>query len=76
MAVRDSKAPARSTLSFSAGAFATFVGALKSARSTVGDFANVPLNELPLAAALTSYKKLSRMESGSGRPERSPAAGT
>jgi hypothetical protein len=31
IAIRDSKAPARATLSFPAGAFATFIEALKSA---------------------------------------------
>lgn len=31
IAVRDSKTPARATLSFPAGAFATFIEALKSA---------------------------------------------
>ncbi|MFI1730659.1 DUF397 domain-containing protein [Streptomyces acidicola] len=47
IAIRDSKAPARATLSFPAGAFAPFIDALKSARSAVGDFAKVPPNELP-----------------------------
>ncbi|MPY52531.1 DUF397 domain-containing protein [Streptomyces sp. K1PN6] len=45
IAIRDSKAPARATLSFPTGAFAPFIDALKSARSTVGDFAKVPPNE-------------------------------
>ncbi|MFJ1603055.1 DUF397 domain-containing protein [Streptomyces sp. NPDC088253] len=39
IAIRDSKTPARATLTFPAGAFATFIGALKSAHSTVTDFA-------------------------------------
>ena len=40
IAVRDSKAPARATLSFPAGAFTAFVEALKSeGYSTVTDFA-------------------------------------
>ncbi|MGW3727729.1 DUF397 domain-containing protein [Streptomyces sp. F001] len=39
VAVRDSKAPARATLTFPAGAFAPFLDALKSAHSTVTDFA-------------------------------------
>jgi Domain of unknown function (DUF397) len=40
IAIRDSKAPARATLSFPVGAFTTFVDALKSgAHSTVTDFA-------------------------------------
>ncbi|MFI2375029.1 DUF397 domain-containing protein [Streptomyces sp. NPDC018964] len=37
-AVRDSKAPARATLTFPAGAFATFLAGLKG-YSTVTDFA-------------------------------------
>ncbi|WP_328495926.1 DUF397 domain-containing protein [Streptomyces sp. NBC_00414] len=39
-AVRDSKTPARATLTFPAGAFAPFVEALKS-HSTVTDFAKL-----------------------------------
>jgi hypothetical protein len=40
IAIRDSKAPARATLSFPTGAFTTFVDALKNeAYSTVTDFA-------------------------------------
>ncbi|MER6356813.1 DUF397 domain-containing protein [Streptomyces sp. NPDC001634] len=40
IAIRDSKAPARATLSFPAGAFTTFIEALKSeTHSTVTDFA-------------------------------------
>jgi hypothetical protein len=38
VAIRDSKAPARATLIFPAGAFTTFLEALK-AHSTVTDFA-------------------------------------
>ncbi|MFH8468920.1 DUF397 domain-containing protein [Streptomyces sp. NPDC017991] len=37
-AVRDSKTPARATLTFPAGAFAAFIGALAD-HSTVTDFA-------------------------------------
>jgi len=37
--VRDSKTPARATLTFPAGAFAPFLDTLKSAHSTVTDFA-------------------------------------
>lgn len=40
IAIRDSKAPARATLSFPAGAFTAFVDALKGeTHSTVTDFA-------------------------------------
>ncbi|MDF3140744.1 MULTISPECIES: DUF397 domain-containing protein [unclassified Streptomyces] len=39
IAVRDSKTPARATLTFPTGAFAPFLDALKSAHSTVTDFA-------------------------------------
>ncbi|MDO0935653.1 DUF397 domain-containing protein [Streptomyces sp. DG2A-72] len=39
IAVRDSKAPASATLTFPTGAFAPFLDALKSAHSTVTDFA-------------------------------------
>ncbi|MGW3934277.1 DUF397 domain-containing protein [Streptomyces phaeochromogenes] len=39
IAVRDSKAPARATLTFPAGAFTSFIDALKSPYSTVTDFA-------------------------------------
>ncbi|WP_155058624.1 DUF397 domain-containing protein [Streptomyces blattellae] len=39
IAIRDSKAPAMATLTFPAGAFAPFLDALKSAHSTVTDFA-------------------------------------
>ncbi|WP_217573326.1 DUF397 domain-containing protein [Streptomyces sp. GbtcB7] len=39
VAVRDSKAPADRTLTFPTGAFATFIGALKTTHSTVTDFA-------------------------------------
>lgn len=39
IAIRDSKTPARATLTFPAGAFAPFVEALKSPYSTVTDFA-------------------------------------
>jgi hypothetical protein len=39
ISVRDSKAPARATLTFPAGAFAPFIEALKSPHSTVTDFA-------------------------------------
>ncbi|MEU5477135.1 DUF397 domain-containing protein [Streptomyces mirabilis] len=39
IAIRDSKAPARATLTFPAGAFVTFIGALKTTHSTVTDFA-------------------------------------
>ncbi|MGC9495469.1 DUF397 domain-containing protein [Streptomyces sp. WG7] len=38
-AVRDSKTPAGAVLTFPAGTFATFLGALKPAHSTVTDFA-------------------------------------
>jgi Domain of unknown function (DUF397) len=38
IAIRDSKAPARATLTFPAGAFTTFLEALKT-HSTVTDFA-------------------------------------
>ncbi|MFF7888998.1 DUF397 domain-containing protein [Streptomyces sp. NPDC020794] len=37
--IRDSKTPARATLTFPAGAFATFIDALKTTHSTVTDFA-------------------------------------
>lgn len=40
IAIRDSKAPARATLTFPAGAFTPFIEALKTrAHSTVTDFA-------------------------------------
>ncbi|MGW1719786.1 DUF397 domain-containing protein [Streptomyces sp. GQFP] len=39
IAVRDSKAPARATLTFPAEAFAPFLATLKSTHSTVTDFA-------------------------------------
>ncbi|MGW8063664.1 DUF397 domain-containing protein [Streptomyces ziwulingensis] len=39
VAVRDSKTPARATLTFPAGTFTTFVDALKPPHSTVTDFA-------------------------------------
>ncbi|MFG1667964.1 DUF397 domain-containing protein [Streptomyces sp. Y7] len=39
ISIRDSKAPARATLTFPAGAFAIFLDDLKSAHSTVTDFA-------------------------------------
>ncbi|MGW2643171.1 DUF397 domain-containing protein [Streptomyces sp. NPDC001348] len=39
IAIRDSKAPARATLTFPAGAFTPFVDALKAPHSTVTDFA-------------------------------------
>ncbi|MEV4034548.1 DUF397 domain-containing protein [Streptomyces umbrinus] len=39
VAVRDTKAPARATITFPAGAFTLFVEALKSPYSTVTDFA-------------------------------------
>lgn len=39
VAFRDSKAPAYGTLTFPTGAFAPFLDALKSAHSTVTDFA-------------------------------------
>ncbi|WP_406172755.1 DUF397 domain-containing protein [Streptomyces sp. NBC_00996] len=39
IAVRDTKAPARATLTFPTGAFTTFVEALKQDYSTVTDFA-------------------------------------
>ncbi|MFD4262951.1 DUF397 domain-containing protein [Streptomyces sp. NPDC058534] len=39
VAVRDSKTPARATLTFPAGTFTTFLDALKPAHSTVTDFA-------------------------------------
>ncbi|MGW1794442.1 DUF397 domain-containing protein [Streptomyces sp. NPDC001984] len=38
-ALRDSKAPARATLTFPTEAFTTFIEALKPAHSTVTDFA-------------------------------------
>ncbi|MET9835459.1 DUF397 domain-containing protein [Streptomyces sp. NPDC006385] len=37
--VRDSKAPARATLTFPTGAFTPFIEALKAPHSTVTDFA-------------------------------------
>ncbi|MGW0337500.1 DUF397 domain-containing protein [Streptomyces sp. NPDC003011] len=39
VAIRDSKTPARATLTFPAEAFAPFLDALKSPHSTVTDFA-------------------------------------
>lgn len=39
ISVRDSKAPARATLTFPAPAFTAFLDDLKSAHSTVTDFA-------------------------------------
>ncbi|WP_371546704.1 DUF397 domain-containing protein [Streptomyces sp. NBC_00554] len=39
IAIRDSKTPARAILTFPTGAFSTFLDALKSAHSTVTDFA-------------------------------------
>jgi hypothetical protein len=39
IAVRDSKAPARATLTIPTGAFTTFIEALKPPYSTVTDFA-------------------------------------
>jgi hypothetical protein len=39
IAVRDSKAPARATLTFPTGAFTPFIAALKPTHSTVTDFA-------------------------------------
>ncbi|MFF4726048.1 DUF397 domain-containing protein [Streptomyces mirabilis] len=39
IAIRDSKTPASATLTFPAGAFTTFIGALKTTHSTVTDFA-------------------------------------
>ncbi|MFF1679208.1 DUF397 domain-containing protein [Streptomyces sp. NPDC058256] len=39
VAIRDSKTPARATLIFPTGAFSAFLDALKSAHSTVTDFA-------------------------------------
>ncbi|PAZ15275.1 DUF397 domain-containing protein [Streptomyces sp. SA15] len=39
IAVRDSKAPARATLTFPTGAFSAFLDELKSTHSTVTDFA-------------------------------------
>ncbi|MFD8217141.1 DUF397 domain-containing protein [Streptomyces sp. NPDC059697] len=39
IAIRDSKTPARATLTFPTGAFATFIDALKATHSTVTDFA-------------------------------------
>ncbi|MDU8995182.1 DUF397 domain-containing protein [Streptomyces mirabilis] len=39
IAIRDSKAPARATLTIPTGAFTTFIGALKTTHSTVTDFA-------------------------------------
>ncbi|MGW1952425.1 DUF397 domain-containing protein [Streptomyces sp. NPDC001920] len=38
-AIRDSKTPARATLTFPAGAFSAFVDAVKADYSTVTDFA-------------------------------------
>ncbi|MFJ8021137.1 DUF397 domain-containing protein [Streptomyces sp. NPDC096311] len=39
IAIRDSKTPARATLTFPAGAFTPFIDALKTTHSTVTDFA-------------------------------------
>jgi hypothetical protein len=39
IAIRDSKAPARATLTIPTGAFTTFIEALKPPYSTVTDFA-------------------------------------
>ncbi|WSF41129.1 DUF397 domain-containing protein [Streptomyces sp. NBC_01356] len=39
VAIRDTKAPARNPLTFPTGAFTPFIDALKSAHSTVTDFA-------------------------------------
>ncbi|MFF3376324.1 DUF397 domain-containing protein [Streptomyces sp. NPDC002680] len=39
IAIRDTKAPARATLTFPTEAFAPFLDTLKSAHSTVTDFA-------------------------------------
>ncbi|MFF2126701.1 DUF397 domain-containing protein [Streptomyces olivochromogenes] len=39
IAIRDSKTPARATLTISAGVFTTFIDALKTTHSTVTDFA-------------------------------------
>jgi hypothetical protein len=39
IAIRDSKAPARATLTFAAGAFTAFLDDLKSPHSTVTDLA-------------------------------------
>jgi hypothetical protein len=39
IAIRDSKTPARATLTFPAGAFTPFIEALKTTHSTVTDFA-------------------------------------
>ncbi|MDC0765767.1 DUF397 domain-containing protein [Streptomyces sp. HD] len=41
VAVRDSKTPARATLTFPTGAFTTFIDALKPAHSTVTDLARL-----------------------------------
>ncbi|MDQ0776764.1 hypothetical protein QF026_005230 [Streptomyces aurantiacus] len=41
IAVRDTKTPARATLTFPAGAFTPFIEALKSDHSTVTDFAKL-----------------------------------
>ncbi|QIY97738.1 DUF397 domain-containing protein [Streptomyces sp. S1D4-11] len=39
IAIRDSKTPARATLTIPTGAFTTFIDALKTTHSTVTDFA-------------------------------------
>ncbi|WP_328501957.1 DUF397 domain-containing protein [Streptomyces sp. NBC_00457] len=39
IAIRDTKTPASATITFPAGAFTTFIEALKPAHSTVTDFA-------------------------------------
>ncbi|MEU9537761.1 DUF397 domain-containing protein [Streptomyces mirabilis] len=39
IAIRDSKTPARATLTVPTGAFTTFIDALKTTHSTVTDFA-------------------------------------
>ncbi|GGN83433.1 hypothetical protein GCM10011579_072220 [Streptomyces albiflavescens] len=39
ISIRDSKTPARTPLTFPAGAFTTFIDALKATHSTVTDFA-------------------------------------
>ncbi|MFG2366592.1 DUF397 domain-containing protein [Streptomyces mirabilis] len=39
IAIRDSKTPARATLTIPAGVFTTFIDALKATHSTVTDFA-------------------------------------
>ncbi|MEU0007091.1 DUF397 domain-containing protein [Streptomyces sp. NPDC006314] len=40
MAIRDSKAPARATLTFPVGAFTPFIEALKKSASTTGPYVN------------------------------------